>query len=92
MNFLNKIGYKIGKVIRIDQNTTQASQGQFTRISVEIDLSKPLISKFWLKGRIWRVQYEGIRLICFICRKLGHNEDECIQFNYQKGDNMGTTY
>ncbi|XP_021744863.1 uncharacterized protein LOC110710829 [Chenopodium quinoa] len=77
ISFLNKIGSKIGKVLRVDKTTAQAERGQFTRISVEIDLSKPLLSKFWLKGRIWRVQYEGIRMICFKCGKLGHSEDGC---------------
>lgn len=77
INFLNKIGSKIGKVLRVDRNTAQAERGQFTRLSVEIDLTKPLLSKFWLKGRIWRIQYEGLRMVCFKCGKLGHNEEAC---------------
>lgn len=40
------------EVIRVDKSTSQAKQGQFTRSSVEIYLSKPLLSTFWLKGRI----------------------------------------
>lgn len=56
--FLSKIGSKIGKILRIDQTTAQAVRGQFTRISVEIDLTKPLLAKNWLKGRIWRIQYD----------------------------------
>ncbi|XP_048498020.1 uncharacterized protein LOC125496563 [Beta vulgaris subsp. vulgaris] len=44
--FLHKVGAKIGKVLRVDRTTAQADRGQFTRISVEIDLTKPLLSKF----------------------------------------------
>lgn len=75
--FLKKIGSRIGKVLRVDKSTAYAERGQFTRLSVEIDLSKPLLSKFWLKGKIWRIQYEGIKMICYNCGKLGHSEDQC---------------
>ncbi|XP_021839952.1 uncharacterized protein [Spinacia oleracea] len=76
-NFLSKIGSKIGKVLRVDKTTAQAVRGQFTRLSVEIDLTKPLLSKFWLKGKVWRVQYEGIRLVCYKCGVAGHNDEKC---------------
>ncbi|XP_021835968.2 uncharacterized protein [Spinacia oleracea] len=75
--FLTKIGGKIGKVIRIDQITANADRGQFTRLSVELDLSKPLLSKFWLKGKIWRIQYEGLKMIFFNCGKIGHSAEKC---------------
>lgn len=45
-NFLHKVGSKISKVLRIDKTTAQAERGQFTRLSIEIDLTKPLLSKF----------------------------------------------
>ena len=76
-SFLEKIGNMIGKVARIDNTTATAQRGQFTRLSVELDLSKPLLSKFWFKGRIWKIQYEGIRMICYNCGKIGHLEDKC---------------
>lgn len=44
---------------------------------MELDLSKPLLSKFWLKGRIWKIQYEGLKMICFHCGKFGHSEENC---------------
>ncbi|XP_021726906.1 uncharacterized protein LOC110731183 [Chenopodium quinoa] len=75
--FLLKVGNKIGKVVRIDNNTAMAQRSQFTRLSIELDLSKPLLSKFWLKGKVLRVQYEGLRLICFNCGKIGHQSDKC---------------
>ena len=46
-------------------------------MSVEVDLSKPLLSKFRLHGRVWKIQYEGLRLICFKCGKIGHKEENC---------------
>lgn len=75
--FLHKVGSKIGKVIKIDNTTANAERGKFTRMCVEIDLSKPLLSKFWLKGKIWKIQYEGLRLICYHCGKINHKEEDC---------------
>ncbi|XP_021766231.1 uncharacterized protein LOC110730716 [Chenopodium quinoa] len=53
--FWHKIGSKIGKVISIDRNTEAMSRGQYIRFSIEVDLSKPLLSKFRLNGRVWRI-------------------------------------
>ncbi|XP_074287844.1 uncharacterized protein LOC141612999 [Silene latifolia] len=75
--FLRKVGSKVGKVIRVDRNTASAERGQFTRMSVEVDISKPLLSKFRLNGKIYPIQYEGLKMICFKCGKLGHNSEAC---------------
>ncbi|XP_021838157.2 uncharacterized protein [Spinacia oleracea] len=92
INFLNRIGSKIGKVLRVDRSTAQADRGKFTRLSIEIDLTKPLLSKFWLNGKIWKIQYEGIRMICFKCGTMGHNEEECSTFKQPEApqDNLVT--
>ncbi|XP_074289294.1 uncharacterized protein LOC141614449 [Silene latifolia] len=75
--FLKKIGSKIGEVIRIDDNTATAQRGQFTRLSVEVDISRPLMSKFRLYGKVYCIQYEGLKMICFKCGKLGHTTETC---------------
>ena len=49
---LNKIGQKIGRVLKLDSTTANMERGQFTRLCVEVDLTKPLLSKFRLNGRI----------------------------------------
>ena len=76
-DFLKTIGEKVGKVNGIDQTMANVERGRFTRLSMEVDLSKPLLSKFRLHGRIWKIQYEGIKLLCFKCGKIGHREDFC---------------
>ncbi|KAL2925231.1 hypothetical protein RDABS01_033541 [Bienertia sinuspersici] len=76
-SFLTRVGSKIGRVIRIDKTTAAAERGKFTRLCVELDLSKPLLSKFWLKGKVWKIQYEGLRLICYNCGKINHREEDC---------------
>ncbi|XP_056688450.1 uncharacterized protein [Spinacia oleracea] len=79
-NFLHHIGKKIGRVVRIDKNTESMDRGQYIRFCIEVDLSKPLLSKFRLNGRVWRIQYEGLRQICFKCGHLGHKDAECPKF------------
>lgn len=41
---LKEIGNAIGLVLGIDSNTTSEVRGQFARICVQVDLSKPLIN------------------------------------------------
>ncbi|KAJ8429057.1 hypothetical protein Cgig2_025046 [Carnegiea gigantea] len=74
------IGPKVGRVIGIDQTTANANRGQLSRLSLEVDLSKPLLSKFRLRGGVWRIQYEGIKFICFKCGKVGPREEHCPTF------------
>jgi len=74
---LEKIGKKIGRVIRVDDTTANVERGQYTRLCVDVDLTKPLLSKFRLNGRVWRIQYEGLKMICFNCGTQGHKEDAC---------------
>lgn len=44
---------------------------------VEIDLRKPLLAKYKLKNKIFRIEYEGLHIICFSCGIYGHNKDSC---------------
>ncbi|XP_019160545.1 PREDICTED: uncharacterized protein LOC109157116 [Ipomoea nil] len=44
---------------------------------VEINLTKPLISKFKRHGRTRFIAYEGIHLACFLCGMYGHNHEAC---------------
>jgi len=40
---LSKIGNKIGKVCKVDNMTTTMECGKYTRLCVEVDLTKPLL-------------------------------------------------
>lgn len=75
--FLKKVGEKIGKPIRADQNTGTATRGRFARLCVEVDITKPLLTMFEVRKRNRRIEYEGIHLVCFQCGIVGHCTDEC---------------
>jgi len=74
---LHKIGQKIGRVIKVDNTTENVERGQYSRMCVEVDLTKPFLSKFRLNGRVWGIQYEGLKMICFKCGRQGHKEEAC---------------
>ncbi|CAN1180883.1 hypothetical protein LINPERHAP2_LOCUS35023 [Linum perenne] len=44
---------------------------------VEIDLHKPLVSKYRLHRRVRRIEYEGLHEICFTCGRYGHGKQAC---------------
>ncbi|CAN1128365.1 hypothetical protein LINPERHAP2_LOCUS4586, partial [Linum perenne] len=76
---LKHIGDRIGKTVRIDNTTLEGCRGNFARISVEVDLSKPLLTKYRLRRRVRRIEYEGLHTICFNCGCYGHKDESCKQ-------------
>ncbi|KAF7831289.1 ribonuclease H [Senna tora] len=75
--FLYTLGSLIGKVLKIDVNTSQQLRGKFARLCVELDLSKPLLSQYYVHGRHRKIEYEGLHLICFECGVYGHDSEHC---------------
>lgn len=73
---LRRIGNRLGKTMKVDVATEKASRAKYARLTVKVDLTKPLIAKFRMRRRIWRLEYEGIHLICFRCGKYGHKEED----------------
>ncbi|XP_031131901.1 uncharacterized protein LOC116033288 [Ipomoea triloba] len=74
---LRKIGNKLGRTVQVDHTTSLVSRGKFARVCVEIDLTKPLISRFTLEEKVWQVAYEGMHLVCFTCGLYGHRREAC---------------
>lgn len=75
--FLVKIGKQIGRPVKVDTTTSLVSIGKFARICIEVDLSKPLLSKFTLEDEVLPVVYEGIHMVCFSCGIYGHKQGQC---------------
>ncbi|XVF74118.1 hypothetical protein PTKIN_Ptkin13bG0034600 [Pterospermum kingtungense] len=76
--FLMRVGTYIGRPVRVDQATSLVSRGKFARMCVEVDITKPLLSKFKLRRRVRRIEYEGIHLVCFHCGIYGHRTESCL--------------
>lgn len=76
-NVLLGLASIIGKPIRVDKNTLSVERGRFSRACVKIDLSKPVVGKIWLRDHWYRVEYEGLHLICAKCGCYGHLARDC---------------
>ncbi|CAI0450925.1 unnamed protein product [Linum tenue] len=80
--FINKhaverIAEKIGRPVRVDRATESGDRGKYARVSIEVDLTKPLLSKFKIEGITYYVEYEGLHRICTECGKYGHMKVTC---------------
>lgn len=75
--WLWSVGNTIGKTIKVDDTTRATVRGRFARICVEIDLEKPLVASYRIRGREGKFQYEGLYDLCFNCGKYGHKEVGC---------------
>ena len=76
-SILHEIGSAIGPVLRIDSYTASGSRGSYTRMCIQIDLSKPLINTVRVGRLCQKVMYEGISSLCFCCGRLGHKQETC---------------
>lgn len=76
-NVLMAMASVIGRPVRVDQNTLKVQRGRFARVCVEIDLSKLVVGKIWMRDHWYRVEYKGLHLICAKCGCYGHMTREC---------------
>ncbi|KAG6404011.1 hypothetical protein SASPL_136245 [Salvia splendens] len=61
-NVISAIGGAVGKVMKVDYNTSGMQRGKFARLAVNIDLSTPLVSKLTIDGEEFKVEYENLNL------------------------------
>ncbi|KAL4377614.1 hypothetical protein GQ457_02G023990 [Hibiscus cannabinus] len=71
------IANAIGKVVRVDYNTSEGKRGRFARLAILVDLRKPLVSGIVIDGHRQDIEYEGLPEICFKCGKVGHSKEMC---------------
>lgn len=88
--FLMKIGKNIGRPVKVDTTTSLVSIGKFARVCVELDVTRPLLSKFTLGGEVVPVEYEGIQLVCFKCGIYGHKQGQCGVGQQNEGEDVTT--
>lgn len=61
------IGNMIGKTVKVDKNTLTKERGKYARLCIQVNLLKPLLSMFLIKGRHYKIEYERLHLLCLSC-------------------------
>ncbi|KAK5845578.1 hypothetical protein PVK06_001769 [Gossypium arboreum] len=74
---LVEIGGMIGKVSKLDMNTDNKARGRFARMAVYVNLDRPLVFQILINGRIQKVEYEFLPMVCFQCGRYGHVKEAC---------------
>lgn len=74
---LTRIGTLLGATHKVDLRSVTHSRGQYARICVELDLTKPLKTTIKVDDIWYQIQYEGFHLVCFSCGIYGHDKDSC---------------
>lgn len=73
------LAFAVGKPVKIDLRTVEASRGRFARVCVEVSLDVPVVGRVWLCNHWYRVEYEGLHLLCKKCGCFGHVRRICNQ-------------
>ncbi|XP_057456177.1 uncharacterized protein LOC130747298 [Lotus japonicus] len=76
-SFLMSVVRVIGRPIKVDMTTLSGDRGRFARICVELDLTKAVIGRICIEDFWYKVEYEGLHVICTRCGCYGHRSKEC---------------
>ncbi|KAJ4840540.1 hypothetical protein Tsubulata_030411 [Turnera subulata] len=76
-DLLSTFASAIGKPVRIDLDTSMATRALYARMCVEVDLNNPLVPVVRIQDEVFRVQYEGLHVICMNCGRHGHKAVQC---------------
>ncbi|CAL1353575.1 unnamed protein product [Linum trigynum] len=71
------LGNMVGRAIKLDFHTQHQQRAKFARMAVELDLSKPLVTRIRLDGKWQYIEYENLPTCCFECGKIGHTSVSC---------------
>ncbi|CAN0926247.1 hypothetical protein LINGRAHAP2_LOCUS35235 [Linum grandiflorum] len=72
-----RITSRIGRPVRVDRATAEGARGKYARVCVEVNLTKPLLSKYKLERKPYLIVYEGLHNICTDCGMFGSQTHLC---------------
>lgn len=76
---LSFFGDRIGRTVKVDKTTIKQERGKYARICVTVNLAKPLLAMLRIQGSSYKLEYEGLHLLCLMCGRYGHYKEDCPQ-------------
>lgn len=73
------IGNCIDITVNVDTNMFSIEKGNYSRLCIQVDLTKPLLVIFSIKGRHYKVEYKGLHLLCPNCGRFWHYKEGCMK-------------
>ncbi|XP_019225732.1 PREDICTED: uncharacterized protein LOC109207297 [Nicotiana attenuata] len=74
---LEKVGRKLGKLLKIDQCTSSTLRGRYARICIQVPLETPVETSIIIGDHKQSVIYEGEGTLCTSCGRIGHTTIRC---------------
>ncbi|KAI5385122.1 hypothetical protein KIW84_071929 [Lathyrus oleraceus] len=68
----------IGVTVKVDKNTMSKERGKYVRLCVQVDLTKPLLAMFAVTKSLYKIEYEGLHLLCLSYGCFGHFKEGCV--------------
>lgn len=75
-DFLSLVGNFLGATFKVYTSSEQGRR-MFARLCVLVDVSKPLKTYLQIEDQYFKLQYEGLNMICFECGRYGHVKENC---------------
>ncbi|XP_019255157.1 PREDICTED: uncharacterized protein LOC109233748 [Nicotiana attenuata] len=69
---LEKVGRKLGKLLKIGQCTSSTLRGRYARICIQVPLETPMETTVIIGDHKQAVVYEGEGTLCTSCGRIGH--------------------
>ncbi|KAK4706682.1 hypothetical protein R3W88_033761 [Solanum pinnatisectum] len=90
---LEKVGEKLGSLLKIDTCTSAALRGRYAHICIQVSLENPVKTRVRIGNHIKKMVYERDRILCNDCGRLGHTLLKCPhkQLAKQPNDDNNTT-
>lgn len=82
---MSTIRNTIGRIMKVDKNALQVERRKYARICVEVDLTNPFLAMFSIKGRMYKIEYERLHLLCLSCGRFGHYREWYPEIRIGKG-------